>query len=189
MKTTRARHMALLDQPPAAHEAVVGVQRADALGVPRHEPGGERPALPTDLLQRLVDQLIEASSTALAVDWTDVESFARPPSEQGGATADPEGSWGHRRGDSLGQRDELFYGFYFGLATMVCEERGPAVPELVRRALLTSCHVDPVPAFVAVLENMVDTGVPLGDVLNDSGYSPSRTMAPPVEGRSICGRR
>lgn len=54
---------------------------------------------------------------------------------------------------------------------MVREERGPAVPELVRRMLLTSCDVDPVPAFVAVLEHMVRSGVPLGDVLSDSGYA------------------
>ena len=136
-------------------------------------------SMPTDVLQGLADDLVEASigaehdeaTRSLAIDWTDVESFARPPREEGGPTADPEASWGHRRGNGPGQRDELFYGFYFGLATMVCEERGPAVPELVRRALLTSCHVDPVPAFVPVLENMVDTGVPLGDVLNDSGYS------------------
>jgi len=170
--------------------------------------------MPSETLQGFVDALIEASvpaaykdaTAALAVDWTDVEAFARPPipassrsakeeegdkavpdarvdtdahdtdaggaeAEEGRPSADPEASWGHRRGDGPGQRDELFYGLYLGLATMVREERGPAVPELVRRALLTSCHVDPVPAFVPVLENMVDTGVPLGDVLNDSGYS------------------
>jgi hypothetical protein len=134
---------------------------------------------PTEHLQGFVDALVEASvpagykeaTSALAVDWTDVESFARPPLQEGGPTADPEASWGHRRGNGPGQRDELFYGFYLGLATMVSEERGPAVPELGRRMLLTRCHIDPVPAFVPVLENMVDTGVPLGDVLNDSGYS------------------
>jgi hypothetical protein len=134
---------------------------------------------PTELLQGVVDDLTEASigaeykdaTRALALDWTDVESFARPPLQESGLSADPEASWGHRRGNGPGQRDELFYGFYLGLATMVREESGPEVPELVRRALLTSCHVDPVPAFVPVLEDMADTGVPLGDVLNDSGYS------------------
>jgi hypothetical protein len=134
---------------------------------------------PTDVLQRLAADLVEASIPAeykeatrsLAIDWTDVESFARAPLEAGGPTADPEASWGHRRGNGPGQRDELFYGFYLGLATMVREESGPEVPELVRRLLLTSCHVDPVPAFVPVLDDMADTGVPLGDVLCDSGYS------------------
>jgi hypothetical protein len=134
---------------------------------------------PDTTIQGVVDDLAEASIPAqykeatrsLAIDWTDVESFARPPLEAGGPTADPEASWGHRRGNGPGQRDELFYGFYLGLATMVREESGPEVPELVRRMLLTSCHVDPVPAFVPVLEDMADTGVPLGDVLCDSGYS------------------
>ena len=113
----------------------------------------------------------KTATRSLAVDWTDVESFARAPLEEGAPTADPEASWGHRRGNAPGQHDELFYGFYLGLATMVREERGPAVPELVRRMGLTSCHVDPVPAFVGVLENMVASGVAPGDVLNDSGYS------------------
>ena len=135
--------------------------------------------MPSEQLQGFVDALIEASvpaeykdaSRSLAIDWTDVESFARPPLQEGGPTADAEASWGHRRGNGPGQRDELFYGFYLGLATMVHEELGTEVPELVRRMLLTSCHVDPVPAFVPVLENMVASGIALGDVLNDSGYS------------------
>jgi hypothetical protein len=134
---------------------------------------------PSDVLQRLVDRLIEASippghkenSTALAIDWTDVESFARPPFPEGAASADLEASWGHRRGDAPGQVHELFFGYYLSLATMVHEERAPAVPELVRRMGLTSCHVDPVPAFVPVLDAMVRSGVPLGDVLSDSGYA------------------
>jgi hypothetical protein len=173
--------------------------------------------MPTEQLQGFVDALIEASvpdaykdaTAALAVDWTDVEAFARPPipassrstkerakadearqavpdahdtdahdtdahdtgAEEGRPSADPEASWGHRRGDGPGQKDEKFYGNFLQLGTMVCEEAGPSVPELVRRLLLTSCHVDPPPAFVGVLENMVASGIPLSEVLNDSGYS------------------
>jgi hypothetical protein len=151
--------------------------------------------MPTEQLQGFVDALIEASipaeykeaTSALAVDWTDVESFARPPipgksdgadteasgteADGGRPSADPEASWGHRRGDGPGQKDELFYGIFVQLGTMVREEVGPPVPELVRAMLATSCHVDPPPAFAAVLENMVASGIPLGDVLNDSGYS------------------
>ena len=147
------------------------------LGAALHKetPDGE----PSDVLSRFVDDLIEASipaeykqaTKALAVDWTDVESFARPPPKEGGATADPEASWGHRRGNGPGQKDELFYGSYLQLATMVRAEGGEDVPELVRRLLLTSCHVDPPPALVAVLEDMVASGIALGDVLNDSGYA------------------
>ena len=110
-------------------------------------------------------------SSSLAVDWTDAESFARPPLSDGAPTADPEASWGHRRGDGPGQKDELFYGYYLSLATMAEDEGGPPVPELVRRATLTSCGLDPVPAMVPVLEGLPAKGVALGDVLADSGYA------------------
>ena len=139
-------------------------------------PDGE----PTELLQSIADHLLEASipetytdaSSSFAVDWTDVESNALPPAlKEGGASADPEASWGHRRGDSPGQTDELFYGYFLQLATMVEEETGSGVPEVVRRLLLTSCHVDPPRAFVPVLAKMAGSGVRAGDVLTDSGYS------------------
>jgi hypothetical protein len=137
-------------------------------------PDGE----PSALLQGLADDLLETSvpagaaerSSSLAVDWTDAESFARPPLSDGAPTADPEASWGHRRGDGPGQKDELFYGYYLSLATMAEDEGGPAVPELVRRATLTSCHVDPVPAMVPVLEALASSAQ-VGDVLADSGYA------------------
>jgi hypothetical protein len=137
-------------------------------------PDGE----PSARLQELADALLEASvpagaaelSTSLAVDWTDTESFARPPPSEGARTADPEASWGHRRGDGPGQKDELFYGYYLSLATMAADEGGPAVPELVRRATLTSCRLDPVPAIVPVLERLAGSA-PIGDVLADSGYA------------------
>ena len=45
------------------------------------------------------------------------------------------------------------------------------MPELVRRATLSSCHVDPVPAFVPALGELASSGVALGDVLADSGYA------------------
>ena len=138
-------------------------------------PDGE----PSALLQELAGAILEASvpawvaelSSSLAVDWTDQESFARPPGEPAGPTADPEASWGHRRGDGPGQKDELFYGYYLSAATVVAEEGGPDVPELVRCATLTSCHVDPVPAFVPVLEAVAASGIAIGDVLADSGYA------------------
>ncbi len=132
-----------------------------------------------DFASMVTNALIEASvpdanklaSTALAIDWTDVESFARPPGKENTTTCDPDASWGHRRGDGPGQRDELFFGYYLSMATMVNDDHGAPVPELVRSALVTPCRVDPVPAFVPVLANMVSSGVTLGDVLADSGYS------------------
>jgi hypothetical protein len=85
--------------------------------------------------------------------------------------ADPEASWGHRRGDEPGQKDEIFYGYYLQAATIVKEENGPDIPELTRRILLSSCHVDPPAAFVGVLERMAAASITLTDVLADSGYA------------------
>jgi hypothetical protein len=131
------------------------------------------------ILARICDDLLEASipdqfkdaSTALAVDWTDVETFSRPPPHGTSDCADPEASWGHRAGGGPGQDSELFYGYYASAATMMREEHGPAVPELARRMTVSSCHADPARAIVPVLTAMPGGGIPLGDVLADSGYA------------------
>jgi hypothetical protein len=136
------------------------------------------PGCPSDTLAAVVDQLMEASipdrykhaSSALAIDWTDLESWALPP-HSGHTGADPDASWGHRASHAIGVTDELFYGYYPQIATMVAEDHGPPVPELARRLLVTSCHIDPPRAFVAVLERMHHIGIILGDLLSDSGYA------------------
>src|SRR6266542_4249420 len=134
---------------------------------------------PSPDLTGILDALLEASippghkdtTRALAVDWSDLETFSRPPPARGGDCADPEASWGHRRGDSPGQKDELFYGYYLSAGTMVREENEPPVPEPARRATLTSCRLDLARAFVPVLERMTADGIALGDILDDSGYA------------------
>ena len=174
---------------------------------------------PSELLSQVLDQLLEASITVLgepatssyAVDWTDQETWSRPPpkrdakrddpkpnpdndgdheptadpkqptpdndgdgdgdGEDDQRCADPEAAWGHRRGNHPGQKDEAFYGYYLQAATTVKDEHGPEVPELARRMLLTSCHVDPPPAFVPVLERMANDNITIADVLADSGYA------------------
>jgi hypothetical protein len=144
-----------------------------ALG--KDEPDG----LPSPELQAICDDLLEASvpeqfkhaSSSLAVDWTGLESFSRPPPAKGGNCADPEASWGHRKNNLLRSEDELFYGYYFSAGTMAREETGPAVPELARAMTLSSCRHDPVRAFAPVLTALPAAGIPLGDVLADSGYS------------------
>jgi hypothetical protein len=146
---------------------------ADALA--KDVPDG----LPSDPLQRLCDDLLEASipdefknaSNALAVDWTDVETFSRPPSRGSSDCADPEASWGHRSGGGPGQDSELFFGYYPSAATVMREEHGPAVPELARRMTTCSCRHDPARALVPVLTAMPANGIPLGDILADSGYA------------------
>jgi hypothetical protein len=135
--------------------------------------------LPSDALAGICDDLLEASipdqfkdaSTALAVDWTDVETFSRPPSRGTTDCADPEASWGHRSGGGPGQDSELFFGYYASAATMMRDEHGPAVPELARRMTVCSCHADPARALVPVLTAMPAQGIPLGDILADSGYA------------------
>ena len=120
---------------------------------------------PGRLLSAVVDALVEASISAalkeggdLAVDWTDVETFARPGSA-GRASVDPDTSFGHRKGDAPGQEHEMFLGYYLQLATMVAEVGAPRIPELIRRMLLTSCRLDPPPAFVPVLARLFASGV------------------------------
>jgi hypothetical protein len=134
---------------------------------------------PGETLRRVVDALIEASipdrykqsTTAVAVDWTDLETWACPPLEPGGPSADPDASWGHRRGHAPGAKDELFYGYYPQAVTLAPQDGGPKVPELVRRLLVTSCHVDAPPALVKTLQALHKSGVAIGDVLADSGYA------------------
>jgi hypothetical protein len=146
---------------------------ADALG--KDKPDG----LPSGRLQRACDDLLEASvpgefkdaSRSLAVDWTDLESFSRPPPHGTRDCADPEASWGHRRNNLLRSQDELFFGYYFSAGTMEREENGPAVPELTRHMTVCSCRRDPARALVPVLTAMPEHGIPLGDILADSGYS------------------
>jgi hypothetical protein len=135
---------------------------------------------PSGQLQRACDQLLEASipaefktaSTSLAADWTDVEAWARPVRhDEAGTGTDPEAGWGHRNVNLKIARGEMFYGYYFSAATMVADDNGPAVPELARRITLASTAHDPAAALAGVLTSMPASGVRLGDVLADSGYS------------------
>jgi hypothetical protein len=144
-----------------------------ALG--KDAPGG----LPSPALQAACDDLLEASvpeefkdaSRSLAVDWTDLESFSRPPPRGTTGCADPEASWGHRKNNLLRSENELFYGYYLSAGVMTREENGPALPELTRRAMLSSCWHDPVRAFTPVLTALPGQQIPLGDILDDSGYA------------------
>ena len=140
---------------------------------------GEPDGLPSATLTGICDDLLEASvpgefkdaSRSLAVDWTDLESFSRPPPHGTSDCADPEASWGHRKNNLLRTQDELSCGYYLSAGIMMPEENGPALPELARRATLLSCRHDPVRAFAPVLTAMPGQGIPLGDIPGDSGYA------------------
>jgi hypothetical protein len=144
-----------------------------ALG--KDEPDG----LPSGRLQHICDDLPGASvphefkdaSSSLAVDWTDLDSFSRPPPARGGPCADPEAWWGHRKNNLLRSEDELSCGSCFSAGIMMPGENGPAVPEIARRATVPACRNDPVRAFAPVLTAMPAAGIPLGDILDDSGYA------------------
>jgi hypothetical protein len=146
-----------------------------AVALGKQEPDG----LPSEALQAACDDLLEASipaqhkdaSQSLAVDWTDLESFSRPPPRGTSDCADPEASWGHRKNNLLRSENELYFGYYLSAGIMMPGENGPAVAELARRATLSSCRHDPVRAFAPVLTAMPGQGIPLGDILGDSGYA------------------
>ena len=135
--------------------------------------------LPSGPLQGICDDLLEASipgqfkdaSTSLAVDWTDLESFSRPPPHGTSDCADPEAWWGHRKNNLLRGENELFFGYYLSAGIMMPGENRTAVPEFTRRGTLSSCRHDPVRAFVPVLTQMPGQGIPLGDIIGDSGYA------------------
>jgi len=144
---------------------------------PCGQPSRALQAICDDLLEASIPEAFKDASTSLAVDWTDLESFSRPPPRGTRDCADPEASWGHRKNNLLRTQDELFYGYYLSAAIMMPEENGPAVPELARRATLSSCRHDPVRAFAPVLTAMPAAGIPLGDILADSG-TPTATLLP-----------
>jgi hypothetical protein len=141
----------------------------------KHHPDGA----PSANLQAVCDALLEASipaghkhaSASLAADWTDTETWSRPPPRGTTRCPDPEASWGHRTTNLPGPKGELFFGYYLSAATMTTEENGPPVPELARRMTLCSCALDPARALVPVLLAMAAAGIPLGDILDDSGYA------------------
>src|SRR5262249_16846616 len=134
---------------------------------------------PSGLLTGACEDLLEASipgrykdaSRSLAADWTDAESFSRPPPSGGGDCADPAASWGHRPANLPGPEGELFFGYSPSPLTMIRDENRPPVPELARRMIVSSCYLDPARALAPVITRMPAAGVPLGDITDDSGYA------------------
>jgi hypothetical protein len=149
----------------------------------KERPDGE----PSQILSKIIDSLLEASvkvsgqpqSSSLAIDWSDLETWARPSSKDG-RCADPEAAWGHRKTNTPGKA-ETFFGYYLQAATIVGEENGPQVPELVRRIQLASCKHDPPAQIAPVIERMHKHVIQVGDLIADCGYSyrePSTFAAP-----------
>lgn len=152
-------------------------------------------ALDAATLATVIDALVEASvpaehktaSSSYAVDWTDLESWGRPPPNVGEAGADPDASWGHRSANGAGVAT-LFYGYYLQAITMVRDDNGPSVPELVRRITLGACNQDPPRHLVPTITRMVAASVAVGDVLADSGYAHRAADAWALPLRQLCVR-
>ena len=107
-------------------------------------------------LDAVSDALIEASvpaayksaSSSLAVDWTDHETWSRArPVEDLQPANDPDASFGHAKRNAPGAKDYLFFGYYAQVATMVRDEGGAAVPELVRRIAVHAPASTPPPSW------------------------------------------
>jgi hypothetical protein len=144
----------------------------------RHALEKDQPdGAPSTRLSNFVDAIVEASireefkdaSSSSAVDWSDHESFGRPPTATASTCADTEASWGHRNAGL--SKEDLFFGYYLQTVTMVRDEKGDSIPELIRRLVVSSCFLDPPRQLVSVLERMVCSGVALRDVICDSGYA------------------
>ena len=56
-----------------------------------------------------------------------------PAAEDAQPANDPDASFGHAKRNAPGAKDYLFFGYYAQVATMVRDEGGARVPELVRR--------------------------------------------------------
>ena len=169
---------------------------------------------PSPILSETLDALLQASvqvlgqpaSSSYAVDWTDLETWARPPPKTAADTkpqtapepadpqaaqqrqrrSDPEAAWGHRNSNHP-SHGELFYGYYLQAVTIVKDEHGPAVPELARRMQLAGSDHDPPAALIPVIQRMHSSGIPIGDLLADSGYAyrVPETWALPLRALSI----
>jgi hypothetical protein len=176
----------------------------------KNKPDGS----PSAILSETLDALLEASvqvlgepaSSSYAVDWTDQETWSRPPPKRAAegepqtepaagdrqpaaSDTDPqpaltpddqqpdklrrrdrEASWGHRT-VTHPANNEMFFGYYLQAVTAVRDESGPEVPELARRIHLASCQHDPPAQIVPVIQRMHEHGIPISDLLVDSGYS------------------
>jgi hypothetical protein len=84
--------------------------------------------------------------------------------------SDREAAWGHRT-VTHPANNEMFYGYYLQALTIVRDEHGPDVPELARRLHLASPQHDPPAQIVPVIQRMHQDGIPISDLLADSGYA------------------
>ena len=138
-------HAAGITCSPVGRRSAPSASTPGALG--KQQPDGA----PSDVLIRTCNDLLEASiparhkhaSTALAVDWTDVETSARPPRHGTTACAGPEASREAPHQQPARPNGELFFGYYLSADTMMREERGPMSPAPRSRARFAARSAQP----------------------------------------------
>jgi hypothetical protein len=141
-------------------------------GIDPSERNARLAAFTDGLVEASVPDRYKQASTSLAADWTDLATWSRPTERQSDqVAADADAAWGHRKPNTPGATHQPFFGYYGQAITMVPDETGPAVPELIRRVTLQPCHIDPPADLVATFERMAAQGITIGDVLADSGYA------------------
>ena len=135
----------------------------------------ERQGLQDDIVDLIFEATIPVKykdQGSYAVDGTDVEEWACPPTRNRHST-NPSAAWGRRRAkrpNAGGQPDEMFWGWNEQVMTMVNDEGKPPVPELVRRETLTPANVHQAPASLVMLARYRSGGGNAGDLLADSAY-------------------
>lgn len=112
------------------------------------------------------------------------QAAGQPPARE--RRTDREAAWGHRT-VTHPSHTELFFGYYLQAITTIRDEHGPEVPELARRIHLASPRHDPPAQIVPVIRDMINTGIPLNDLLADSGYSyrQAHTFALPLRALNV----
>jgi hypothetical protein len=166
----------------AENERAAHLEGARA-GIDTEAKDGLRHRVIDSLVEQSVPEAYKSASSSLAVDWTDQETWSRPRSAEDPQPAnDPDASWGHAKRNAPGAKDCLFFGYYAQVATMVGDEGGPVVPELVRRIAFEAPRLDPAGVMATTLVRMEVGRVALGDVLADCGYSnrDPKTFAVPL---------
>ena len=191
MHLTRVHHT--LTSPPDHEQARLGViadwkhgphrltcrQTEYTFGLAAAALGKDEPdGLPSQVLQAVCDDLLEASvparfkdaTASVAVDWTDLETFSRPPSAKGGPAPIPKPPGDTARTTCCAARTSCS-------SATILRRHHDARGERAARRRASPAHDavvvpdDPVRAVAPVLTAMPAAGIGLGDVLADSGYA------------------
>ena len=101
-----------------------------------------------------------------------MESFSRPPPRGTSGLRRSRGVLGAPQEQPAAQRERAVLRLLPVRRASWCPRRtGPPSPSSPAAPQLSSCRHDPVRAFAPVLTAMPGQGIPLGDILDDSGYA------------------